>query len=234
MDSRADLAAQPGLGAGCSAGVVPARRGNRHPSITPYETYEAADRPFAVAVGNDRLFARLCAAIGLPELAGDERFATNTARVAQRRRARRARSSAVFAHATGRRTGSSVLRAASVPVGPINDVAEAYALAEALGLEPIARGRTASRCRAAAAVDGERPASAGARRGSTSTATSCRPWLSCARRAPRRSPAGSVFGSMKRTSSRMTSNSETSSVPRVAEEGDEPLRRAPRARSRRR
>src|SRR5919112_1854571 len=40
--------------------VVPRRRGNRHPSITPYETYETADRPIALAVGNDRLFGRLC------------------------------------------------------------------------------------------------------------------------------------------------------------------------------
>ena len=57
-------------------GVVPHRRGNRHPSITPYETYACADRPIAVAVGNDRLFARLCEALGLPALPGDERFAT--------------------------------------------------------------------------------------------------------------------------------------------------------------
>src|ERR671916_2694620 len=62
-------------------GVVPHRRGNRHPSITPYETYETADRPIAIAVGNDRLFARLCEVLGLPELPADERFATNAARV---------------------------------------------------------------------------------------------------------------------------------------------------------
>ena len=54
-----------------SGGVVPSRRGNRHPSIVPYETYEASDRPFALAAGNDRLFARLCEAIGLPALAAD-------------------------------------------------------------------------------------------------------------------------------------------------------------------
>src|SRR5215207_4107593 len=52
-------------------GVVPHRRGNRHPSITPYETYACADRPIAVAVGNDRLFTRLCDAI-------DEAFALAT------------------------------------------------------------------------------------------------------------------------------------------------------------
>ena len=64
-----------------AGGVRPERRGNRHPSIVPYETFDAADRPFAVAVGNDRLFARLSEAVGAPELATDERFATNTARV---------------------------------------------------------------------------------------------------------------------------------------------------------
>ena len=75
-------------------GVVPHRRGNRHPSITPYETFEAADRPIAVAVGNDRLFARLCAALGAARAAGrralrDEqrpRGARRRARAAARRR----------------------------------------------------------------------------------------------------------------------------------------------------
>ena len=64
-----------------AAGVRGRRRGNRHPSIVPYETYETADRPLAVAVGNDRMFARLCTVVGLPELAADARFASNTARV---------------------------------------------------------------------------------------------------------------------------------------------------------
>jgi crotonobetainyl-CoA:carnitine CoA-transferase CaiB-like acyl-CoA transferase len=118
-----------------SAGERPVRRGNRHPSIAPYETYEAADRPFAVAAGNDRLFARLCEAIGLPELPSDERFATNSARVAHIAELGEALA-AVF------RTEPAdhwveVLRAASVPVGPINDVAEAYAMAEELGLAPV-------------------------------------------------------------------------------------------------
>src|SRR3954467_4355694 len=118
-----------------SAGAEPSRRGNRHPSIAPYETYEAADRPFAVAVGNDRLFGRLCEAIGRPELARDERFATNAARVAHLDALGDALD-AVF------RTRPAdhwieVLRAAHVPVGPITRVSEAYALAESLGLEPV-------------------------------------------------------------------------------------------------
>ena len=63
-------------------GVVPHRRGNRHPSITPYETFACADRPIAVAVGNDRLFARLCEALGLPELPTTSASPRNSARVA--------------------------------------------------------------------------------------------------------------------------------------------------------
>ncbi|MDX6656539.1 MAG: hypothetical protein QOH62_1332, partial [Solirubrobacteraceae bacterium] len=67
-----------------NAGFVATRMGNRHPSITPYETYTGADEEFAVACGNDGLFVRLCGVIGRPELATDERFARNAARVAHR------------------------------------------------------------------------------------------------------------------------------------------------------
>jgi crotonobetainyl-CoA:carnitine CoA-transferase CaiB-like acyl-CoA transferase len=117
-----------------SGGVVPARRGNRHPSIVPYETYEGSDRPFAVAAGNDRLFARLCDAVGLPELAGDPRFATNEARVANVD-ALADRLEAVFRTRPADHWVAA-LRAAGVPVGPINRVDEAFALATELGLEP--------------------------------------------------------------------------------------------------
>src|SRR5207247_1897270 len=67
-----------------NTGVVPGRLGNRHPSIAPYETFAAADGDFAVAVGNDAIFGRLCQVIGRSELATDERFATNAARLANR------------------------------------------------------------------------------------------------------------------------------------------------------
>jgi crotonobetainyl-CoA:carnitine CoA-transferase CaiB-like acyl-CoA transferase len=113
---------------------VPSRRGNRHPSIVPYETYEAADRPFAVAVGNERLFARLCEAVGLPELPADPRFATNEARVANID-ALSDLLEGVF-RGEGADHWVEVLRAAGVPVGPINRVDEAFALAAELGMEP--------------------------------------------------------------------------------------------------
>jgi glutaryl-CoA transferase len=65
-------------------GVVPGPMGTGHPNIVPYQAFHAADRPFILAAGNDRLFARTCDVIGRPELAGDPRFATNEARVEHR------------------------------------------------------------------------------------------------------------------------------------------------------
>ena len=65
-------------------GVVPARMGTAHPNIVPYQSFHASDRPFILAAGNDRLFARTCEVIERPDWASDERFATNEARVANR------------------------------------------------------------------------------------------------------------------------------------------------------
>jgi crotonobetainyl-CoA:carnitine CoA-transferase CaiB-like acyl-CoA transferase len=65
-------------------GEEPARHGNAHPNIVPYQTFRAADGLVAVAAANDGLFRRLCEALERPELAADERFATNPARVRHR------------------------------------------------------------------------------------------------------------------------------------------------------
>jgi len=118
-----------------NAGVVPGRLGNRHPSIAPYETFRAADGDFAVAVGNDAIFARLCEAIGRPELATDGRFATNVARL-ERREELGAMLEDAFAAAPAVEWVQR-LSAAGVPAGPINDIAQAFAFAEALGLAPV-------------------------------------------------------------------------------------------------
>ena len=138
-----------------SGGVAPHRRGNRHPSIVPYETFEAADRPFALAVGNDRLFARLCEAVGLPELADDERFATNAARV-ENVHELSARLGTVFRERPAEHWVGT-LRAASVPVGPINGVDEAFAYAAELGMEPTAAPDGVPLVRPPLRLDGERP-----------------------------------------------------------------------------
>jgi crotonobetainyl-CoA:carnitine CoA-transferase CaiB-like acyl-CoA transferase len=130
-------------------GALPARRGNRHPSIAPYETYETADRPIAIAVGNDRLFARLCEVLGIEP---DPRFATNAGRVEHRDAL-----AGLLAPRLRERAADewvAALRGASVPVGPINDVAEAFALARELGLEPTEPGGLP---RPPLRIGGERP-----------------------------------------------------------------------------
>ncbi len=67
-----------------ATGVAPGRLGNAHPNIVPYETFDTADRPIAIAVGSERQWLRLCEAIGSPDLASDPRFATNGDRVGHR------------------------------------------------------------------------------------------------------------------------------------------------------
>ena len=116
-------------------GADPSRLGNRHPAIAPYETLPASDGELAVACGNDAMFARLAAAVGRPELAGDERFATNDDRLAHRDALADALAAAF---ATDTVAGwVERLRRAGVPAGPINDIGGAFAYAEALGLDPV-------------------------------------------------------------------------------------------------
>lgn len=60
---------------------VPQRLGNNHPNIVPYSTFKAFDGEIIIAIGNDRQFASLCDIIGLANIAVDENFRTNEARV---------------------------------------------------------------------------------------------------------------------------------------------------------
>ncbi|GJF25553.1 MULTISPECIES: CoA transferase [Streptomyces] len=118
-----------------SAGVVPGRLGNAHPSIAPYETFPTADRPIALAVGNDRQFAALAALLGRPELAGDERFRTNPDRVAHRSELRPLLEDLLRTRTADHWAG--VLPAAGVPAGPVNALDEAFDYAERLGVEAV-------------------------------------------------------------------------------------------------
>ena len=117
------------------AGVVPHRMGNEHPSIAPYELFDAADGQLVIAVGTDRQFATLCDVIGAPELASDQRFTSNPARVEHRHELR--------AELEGRLSRSPArewaerLTAARVPAGVVNDLAAAFELAQSLGLGSI-------------------------------------------------------------------------------------------------
>jgi len=99
--------------------------GNAHPSIVPYQTFDASDKPLVVAVGNNSQFAALCKAVGRPELAEDERFATNPDRVANRE----ALISALQEEFGKRPADEWVeeIRTAGVPSGPVNTLADVFA-----------------------------------------------------------------------------------------------------------
>jgi crotonobetainyl-CoA:carnitine CoA-transferase CaiB-like acyl-CoA transferase len=114
------------------SGIAPGRLGNAHPNIVPYETFETSDGALAVAVGSERQWPRLCAALGLPQLARDHDFATNGDRVENRSALR-----PILAEAFAARTTAdwmTVLEAAEIPCGPINDILDAFASPEAVAL----------------------------------------------------------------------------------------------------
>jgi crotonobetainyl-CoA:carnitine CoA-transferase CaiB-like acyl-CoA transferase len=99
--------------------------GNAHPSIVPYQTFDASDKPLVVAVGNNSQFAGLCKALGRPELAEDERFATNPDRVANRETL-----VSELQGEIGKRSAdewAEEIRAAGVPSGPVNTLADVFA-----------------------------------------------------------------------------------------------------------
>lgn len=105
-----------------TTGQTPARLGNRHPTIVPYETFEASDGDFVVAVGNDDQWRRFCGVAGLDTLAADERFATNRARVANYDALRPLLGGRLRTET--RETWVTRLRGAGVPCGSVRDVAE--------------------------------------------------------------------------------------------------------------
>jgi crotonobetainyl-CoA:carnitine CoA-transferase CaiB-like acyl-CoA transferase len=117
------------------AGVVAGRMGNRHPSIAPYELLRCREGELVLAVGNDRQFAELCEALGEPELAADERFATNPSRVENRDRLRTLLEAALAARTAP--DWVELLRARRVPAGVVNDIGAAFEFAERIGLDPI-------------------------------------------------------------------------------------------------
>lgn len=116
-------------------GTVPGRLGNRHPTITPYETFAAADGELVVACGNDAMFRSLCGVLGRPELAEDPRFAANDARAEHREQLRAILDALLRARTVEEWVRR--LRAARVPAGPVNDLAAAFAFAEELGLAAV-------------------------------------------------------------------------------------------------
>ncbi|GAA1132095.1 CoA transferase [Microbacterium natoriense] len=118
-----------------ATGTPPRRLGNEHPSIAPYALFRAADRDLVIAVGNDKQFRALSAALDLPGLPTDPRFASNADRVAHRDEL-----TTILEHRLATAPATewvAHLSAAGIPAGLVNDVAEAIAFAERLGLDPV-------------------------------------------------------------------------------------------------
>ena len=108
-----------------ATGSAPSLAGNHHPLAAPYGVHRARDRAFNIACGNDRQWRALCAALELPALADDPRFAHPLGRVGERA----ALTEALEAKLAERDAAEwvALLNAANVPSGPINDMAEVFA-----------------------------------------------------------------------------------------------------------
>ncbi len=108
-----------------ATGEVAGPLGDRHPRIAPFGVFDAADAPIVIAAGNDRLFAKLCAAIGREELVADPRYDTPERRRAAADGLRRDLETTLRT-----RTASdwlAVLEEAGIPCSPVNDVAQVAA-----------------------------------------------------------------------------------------------------------
>lgn len=103
-----------------ATGESPKPLGSRHPSITPFEAYHAADGYIIIAAGNDALFRKACAALGLAQLADDPRYRTNADRGMHADALKAEIEQALAAH--GVADWLATLQAAGVPCGPINDI----------------------------------------------------------------------------------------------------------------
>ena len=108
-----------------ATGKPPRRIGNLHPNIVPYQPFRTSDGEVIVACGNDNLFRKLCEAAGRPELASDARFATNGKRVENRVELTRLIQDFFMKKTTAE--WLTLLEAAGVPNGPINDLAQVFA-----------------------------------------------------------------------------------------------------------
>lgn len=106
-------------------GLNPARMGNAHPSIVPYQVFATCDGHVIVAGANDGQFERLCGVLEVPELPLDPRFANNGGRVEHRERLVPLLAEKI--QAWEKAEFLAALEAAGVPCGSINTVAEVFA-----------------------------------------------------------------------------------------------------------
>lgn len=114
-------------------GTVPEPQGTVFPMVAPYQVFPTRDGELMIAAGNDRLYAALCRALGLPELAAEPRFRTNPDRVAHREELVALLSARLREATTGE--WLERLREAGVPAAPVADVADVVAAEQTRALE---------------------------------------------------------------------------------------------------
>jgi formyl-CoA transferase len=107
------------------SGKLPKRYGNAHANIVPYQSFQASDEWFILAVGNDRQFEKLCEVIGHPELSRDLRFSTNAGRV-ENRDAMISILNPIFKTRSGN-DWLSAFESSGIPCGPINTLDKVFA-----------------------------------------------------------------------------------------------------------
>ena len=107
------------------SGRMPVRAGTASQINTPWQSFDTADRPLMVAVGNDRQFAGFCEALGLPDLPSDPRFATNRERMAHKPELLPLLQGALMRRGAEEWVG--ILNAAGISSGPLNDFGAARA-----------------------------------------------------------------------------------------------------------
>jgi len=123
-------------------GTIPTRQGTVFPMVAPYQVFPTRDCELMIAGGNDRLFASICDAVNLPELASDDRFRTNPERVRNREQLVAILSDRLRERDTAEWHG--LLTRAGVPAAPVADVEDVVAAeqTQALGmLQPLAHPR---------------------------------------------------------------------------------------------
>ena len=110
-------------------GKAPGPLGARHPTIVPFEAYHAADGYLIIAAGNDALFVKACAALGLSEMAKDPRYLTNDLRNQNVDAIKTEFERVLAARPVADWLG--VMDDAGVPAGPINNIGQAIESAQA-------------------------------------------------------------------------------------------------------
>jgi formyl-CoA transferase len=117
------------------SGNLPKRYGNAHANIVPYQSFQASDAWFVVAVGNDRQFEKLSQVIRNLALAGDPLFGTNASRV-QNREELLALLKPIFLTRTAGEW-LSMLEAAGIPCGPINTLDKVFSMSQVEAREMV-------------------------------------------------------------------------------------------------